>query len=231
MAELFDEPLPNSVVRHHRTFDPLTDYDPLVRFGVKDGLLEGRSAEETMMMRDILIRWTFAHSDLLWRKLEEGISSVVQLDAATKYMRTIERADGEVQQYYCVSPEVLLLFGHVSLATQQVLDGLCSFLNKADHHRFTLDPEFRWLRMLERHSSRSEICFAYSALQQRLRNAKSHIKNYLNSIQEVFTNTMSDERISSVNSTVTSVRSEFLRGDTLSELYKLLARSDYAAGV
>jgi hypothetical protein len=42
---------------------------------------------------------------------------------------------------------------------------------------------------------------------------------------------MEDERISSIDSTVTSVRSEFLRGDTLPQLYKLLARAEYGLAV
>ncbi|KAJ7659112.1 hypothetical protein DFH06DRAFT_941177, partial [Mycena polygramma] len=204
--------------------------DPLVRFGARNGLLRDRSAEETMMLRDILIRWTFAHVDALWSNLEEGIKSVTQLETPTKFMEVFV-SHGESVGYYCIAAHVLLLIGHVSLATQQVLDGLSSFLNKADHHSFVLDPGFRWLLLLEKHNSRSEICYAFVSLQQRLRNASLHIKNDLNRIQELFTKAKSLDRISSVDSTITSVRSEFLRGDTLNELYKILARTDYQAAV
>ncbi|KAJ7707984.1 hypothetical protein B0H16DRAFT_1261045, partial [Mycena metata] len=117
--------------------------------------------------------------------------------------------------------------GHVCLALQQVLDSLALFLNKSDRQRFTLDVNYRFLRMLESHDSRTEVMFAFSTLQSRVQRADVHIKQYLNSIQKIFTGTISSERVPSVNSTLSSVRSDFIRGATLPELYKMLAREDY----
>ncbi|KAJ7179744.1 hypothetical protein C8R46DRAFT_853228, partial [Mycena filopes] len=199
--------------------------DPLVRFGAHEGVIPGRSAEDSIACRDILIRWTYPHVELLWATLEEGMKVVVGLGSATKYIEVYEVVQGA--HMYCLRTDVLLMLGHVCLAIQQIIDGLSTFLDKAEHHYFTVDPQFRFLLLLERHNSRSEICYAFSALLLRINNARSHIKTYLNGLQQIFTDSMLDERYSSVNSTVTSVRSEFLRGDTLLELYKLLARAEY----
>ncbi|KAJ7446731.1 hypothetical protein FB451DRAFT_1054836, partial [Mycena latifolia] len=228
--DLFEEPLHSSVERYHELYDPEStlQYDPLVRFGALDGRLPNRSHEESMALRDVLIRYSFPHLELLWETLSDGIVGLLSLQHPSAFLCSLEREKGQ-PQLFCVSADILVVFGHVCLAVQQVLDGLAQFLNKSDRQRFMLDSRHRFLRLMEGHDSRSEIAFAFLTLQTRLRNADVHIKNYLNSIQQMFTNTISDERISSVDSTVSEVRSEFHRGATLPELYKLLARPEYAA--
>ncbi|KAJ7430924.1 hypothetical protein FB451DRAFT_1198540 [Mycena latifolia] len=230
--ELYDEPLHSSVERYHELYDPesVLQYDPLVRFGALDGRLPNRSSEESIALRDVLIRYTSPHLELIWETLSDGIAGLLTLHHPSAFLRSLEREKGQ-PQLFCISPDILVVFGHICLAVQQVLDGLAQFLNKSDRQRFVLDPRHRFLLLMEGHDSRSEIAFAFLTLQTRLRNADIHIKNYLNSIQQIFTNTISDERISSVDSTVSDVRSEFHRGATLPELYKLLARPDYAAAV
>ncbi|KAJ7458100.1 hypothetical protein FB451DRAFT_1046838, partial [Mycena latifolia] len=230
--ELYNEPLHSSVERYHELYDPesVLQYDPLVRFGALDGRLPNRSSEESIALRDVLIRYTSPHLELIWETLSDGIAGLLTLHHPSMFLRSLEREKGQ-PQLLCISPDILVVFGHICLAVQQVLNGLAQFLNKSDCQRFVLDPRHRFLLLMEGHDSRSEIAFAFLTLQTRLHNADIHIKNYLNSIQQIFTNTISDEQISSVDSTVSDVRSEFHRGATLPELYKLLAHPDYAAAV
>ncbi|KAJ7454118.1 hypothetical protein FB451DRAFT_1408461 [Mycena latifolia] len=131
--DLFEEPLHSSVERYHELYDPEStlQYDPLVRFGALDGRLPNRSHEESMALRDVLIRYSFPHLELLWETLSDGIAGLLSLQHPSAFLRSLEREQGQ-PQLFCVSADILVVFGHVCLAVQQVLDGLAQFLNKSD---------------------------------------------------------------------------------------------------
>ncbi|KAF9544397.1 hypothetical protein CPC08DRAFT_730288, partial [Agrocybe pediades] len=79
---LYDEPIHNSIVRYHESFDPLSDRDPLEEFGAVNGYLPDRPAEEAMMLRDIVIRWTYPHLMCLWQDLPQGVKSFLKARVA-----------------------------------------------------------------------------------------------------------------------------------------------------
>ncbi|KAJ7256418.1 hypothetical protein C8J57DRAFT_1026732, partial [Mycena rebaudengoi] len=190
--------------------------DPLIRFGAVDSKLPDRSMEESIALRDVLIRWTAPHMELHWENLKQGIQDVVALGDPFRFVSELD--EEHMPRSYCISLPALIFIAQVSLAVQQIMDGVSNFLNKAPHHRLMLDPQFRFLRMLERHHSRTEVCHAFIALQTRIYYAGLHISKHLNEIQHALTCMEDDERYSSVNSTITEVRSEFLQGETLTEL-------------
>ncbi|KAJ7256981.1 hypothetical protein C8J57DRAFT_961908, partial [Mycena rebaudengoi] len=199
--------------------------DPLIRFGAVDGKLPHRSMEESIALRDVLIRWTAPHMELQWENLPQGIRDVAALGSPLQFVSELDEV--HTPRLYCISLPALIFLAHICLAVQQIMDGVSDFLNKAQHHRFVLDPQFRFLRMLERHHSRTEVCHAFVALQTRVYHAGAHIRKHLNEIQQALVGTEDDERYSSIDSTITEVRSDFLRGDTLSEMYKLFQRPVY----
>ncbi|KAJ7703612.1 hypothetical protein B0H17DRAFT_869347, partial [Mycena rosella] len=188
------------------------------------------SLKESIALRDVLIRYTSPHLELIWEDLSSGITGLQTLEHPSAYMRSLE-VDESRSPRYCIAPEILVVFGHVCLEVQQVLDGLAEFLNKSHRQQFSLDPHHRFLKLLESHDSRTKIAYAFLTIQTHLRFADIHIKKYLNSIQHLLTNSISDECVSSADSTVTEVRSDFYCGSTLPELYKLFARPGYFATV
>ncbi|KAJ7700803.1 hypothetical protein B0H17DRAFT_1128658 [Mycena rosella] len=199
---LYDKPLYSSVERYHEVYNPhsTSQYDPLIRFRASDGLLPQRSLEESISLCNVLIRYTSPHLELIWEDLSSGITGLQALEHPSAYMRSLE-VDKSRSPRYCIAPEILVVFGHMCLAAQQVLDG------------------------------RTVIAYAFLTIQTRLRFMDIHIKKYLNSIQHLLTNSISDERISSADSTVTEVRSDFYCRSTLPELYKLFARPEHFAAV
>lgn len=58
---IHDEPLVASVSRYSPRYDPLVDNDPLYAYGAEDGILPGRSLNELMLLRDVIVRWTTPH--------------------------------------------------------------------------------------------------------------------------------------------------------------------------
>jgi hypothetical protein len=50
-VEVFDEEIGVSLLKYHPVFDPNCDHDPLTSFGAMDGLLPGKTAEETIVFR------------------------------------------------------------------------------------------------------------------------------------------------------------------------------------
>ncbi|KAJ7812345.1 hypothetical protein B0H13DRAFT_2383291 [Mycena leptocephala] len=73
--ELYDEDIGSSLLKYHPVFDPARDNDPLFEYGAVDGLLPGKTAEETIVLRDVVMHWELPHINLYWERLEDGISS------------------------------------------------------------------------------------------------------------------------------------------------------------
>ncbi|KAF8132691.1 hypothetical protein K438DRAFT_1998422 [Mycena galopus ATCC 62051] len=68
-----DEDVGSSLLRHHTVFDPHLDYDPLLQYRADGGLMPGKTAEETIQLRDVIIRWESPHRNFNWRSLASGI--------------------------------------------------------------------------------------------------------------------------------------------------------------
>jgi hypothetical protein len=53
--ELFDESIGSSLLKYHPIYDPFRDNDLLLDYGLNNGLLPGRTAEETIALRDVVM--------------------------------------------------------------------------------------------------------------------------------------------------------------------------------
>lgn len=56
LIKVWDEPIHASVERFHQAFNPLTDDDPMITLGAVNSVLLGKTAEETVALRDTFIR-------------------------------------------------------------------------------------------------------------------------------------------------------------------------------
>ena len=70
-AHAYEETLLESLARCHHPWSPDEDSDPLIGFGVEEGALPGLTLSQTMLFRDIVIRWTEPHQNLDWQSLED----------------------------------------------------------------------------------------------------------------------------------------------------------------
>jgi hypothetical protein len=77
--EVYDEDLSASVDRYHASFNPLCDEDPLIAFGAVDGVLPGRTAEQSISFCDVIIRWATAHRKWFWDSLPEAIAQLMKI--------------------------------------------------------------------------------------------------------------------------------------------------------
>ncbi|KAF8146253.1 hypothetical protein K438DRAFT_1535626, partial [Mycena galopus ATCC 62051] len=198
--------------------------DPLLSYGAVDGLLPGKTAEETMVLRDIVMRWVQPHINLNWETLDEGILKFNEEKPVKLGLLVFKNQD---QTSYSLGSFLLERFAHLVLAATQILDGLNEFLGNPANKRFQLDPGWKFLRMMELDSSRNIILMTFATLQLRLTNAGRHIHKYLHTVQHMYGQTPPD--LISVMSTRSSVRSEYGLEEPRVELAKLLSHPDYSA--
>ncbi|KAJ7758407.1 hypothetical protein B0H16DRAFT_1252139, partial [Mycena metata] len=224
--EIYNKDLPASIMRYHSRYDPLTDHNPLTSFGANDHVMPGKIVEETAVLRDMLLHLQTAHRKWFWDTLDQAVKALVQIKF-TKYDLMVfgEKTKG-VTVHYCLNHVNLEQFAHVCLAVHQVLEGLYEFMNKSGSARFPLDHEWKLLRLLKENLSRSTILMTCATLQMRLERAMRHVHIYLDSIRRVNTG-QGLNTLSSVDSTRSSVRSDYGRDYPEYELAKLLSRPNY----
>jgi hypothetical protein len=226
VIEVYDEDLSASVARYHATFDPLRDEDPLLAFGAVDGVLPGRTAEQSIAFRDLVIRWATAHRRWFWDSLPEAVAQLMKIKFSPQDLVVVRGEDGEEGTEYALNMLHLEQISQIALAVHQVLEGLYDFLGKVGNSRFPLDPGWKILRLLEDNISQPTLLTACSTLQFRLERATQRIDVFLNSVKLVLGMEALDS-MSSVDSTQSSVRSEFGRDIPSYELAKLVAHPDY----
>jgi hypothetical protein len=124
--DLFDEEIGASLLKFHPVYDPMRDNDPLQDYGAVDGLLPGKTTEETISLRDIIMRWEFPHIHLYWERLEEGIA--LFKDEKPKYedLLIYQSDKGPV---YSLGSFYLERFAQFVLTAKQILDSLGDFLD------------------------------------------------------------------------------------------------------
>ncbi|KAJ7503819.1 hypothetical protein B0H11DRAFT_1710594, partial [Mycena galericulata] len=204
----------------------MKDDDPLLEYGVVDGLLPGKTAEETMAFRDVIIRCTTVHRLYFWVTLEEAIEEFSTIKVSVSDLWAYGTEDADNMPVYSLGKYLLERMGHIVLALTQVLEGIFEFIKRPHRDRFLVDPEWKLLRLMEENFSPSTIILTFATMQFRLTKAMKHAALHLNSIKRVFGLEALD-LVSSVDSTRSSVRSEFGRDEPVIELAKLLARPDY----
>ncbi|KAF8193233.1 hypothetical protein K438DRAFT_2132943, partial [Mycena galopus ATCC 62051] len=223
-SDIRDEGLSASLQKFHPVYDPLRDDDPLLSYGAVDGLLPGKTAEETMVLRDIIMRWVQPHINLNWETLEEGIQKFKE-EKPSKHSLLVFKHHERIT--YSIGSFLLERFAHLVLAASQILEGLNEFLGNPPKKCFLLDPEWKFLRTMELDTSRTVILMAFATLQLRLSNTGLHIRKFLQTVQRMYGQVPPD--LVSVLSTRSSVRSEFGQEAPRVELAKLLSRPDYGA--
>ncbi|KAJ6455553.1 hypothetical protein DFH09DRAFT_864427, partial [Mycena vulgaris] len=197
--------------------------DPLLPYGAVDGVLPGKTTEETMMLRDVVMRWSLPHRSWYWNLLQQGVTDSSKIKITYEDLVSYKTAGSVL---YSLNAFHLEQLAQLALAVHQILNGLYDFLGKTGSARFPFDPEWKLLRLMEENLSRSAILMAASTMQLRLERAVQHIRVHLNSIKRVYGQEGLDT-LSSVDSTRSSVRSEFGQEEPSTELGKLLARPDY----
>jgi hypothetical protein len=145
--ELFDESIGSSLLKYHPIYDPFRDNDPLLDYGSNNGLLPGRTAEETIALQDVVMRWELPHINLYWEKLEEGIA--VFSTEKPKYEDLLIYQTPQGGPVYSLGSFLLERFAQIILASKQILDGLNEFLEHSSRKRFELDPGWQLLRLME----------------------------------------------------------------------------------
>ncbi|KAJ7068937.1 hypothetical protein B0H15DRAFT_738642, partial [Mycena belliarum] len=199
--------------------------DPLLEFGAVDGMMPGKSAELTMQLRDVVMRYSLPHHNFYWNQLSQGISDMAKIKVSREDL--VARQVGPTV-VYMLNEFHLEQFAQLSLAVHQILNGLDDFRGKTGNQRFPFDPEWKILRLMEENLSRSAILMTCSTLQLRLERALQRISISLNAVKRVYGREGLDS-LSSMESTRDSVRSDFGQDEGKVELAKLLARPDYAA--
>jgi hypothetical protein len=126
-VEVFDEEIGDSLLKYHPVYDPNCDHDPLTSYGAVDGLLPGKTTEETIAFRDIVMCWELPHINLYWETLDEGITSFGEQKPAHEHLLAYQTDKGLV---YSLGSFLLEQFTQLVLAVKQVLDGLNDFLGQ-----------------------------------------------------------------------------------------------------
>ncbi|KAJ7622401.1 hypothetical protein FB45DRAFT_1032067 [Roridomyces roridus] len=80
-----NEPLAVSVERLHGSYDPAdtAQDDPLLIFGAVDGVLPGYAPNQTLLLRDVVIRYGSEQRNFLWDNVSSAVIAVNQYDASS----------------------------------------------------------------------------------------------------------------------------------------------------
>ncbi|KAG6914322.1 hypothetical protein DXG01_001092 [Tephrocybe rancida] len=154
-----EEPLCASVARYHPPFDPLVDDDPLLQFGAVDGILLGKTSEESIELWDVVIRWTQPHLGLIWATLPEAIEDMIQHPPQKNQLQHYFDSTGgmEPSRFYAASPQILYEVGQIILAVTQILDRMNHFVKGKKAHAYKLDLGFCNLRLMGRSKVAGEV--------------------------------------------------------------------------
>ncbi|KAF9549473.1 hypothetical protein CPC08DRAFT_595857, partial [Agrocybe pediades] len=199
--------------------------DPLKEFGAVEGLLPDRPPEEAMLLRDIVIRWTYPHLMCLWESLPQGVELFLKTSVTVSELIAYDLSDDST--CYGLPKERLNEFAQLVLALSQILTTFAEFFYRGKKSAFSLDPNFSLLRLLAWHSKPYEISLTIPVLQRRCEIAVIHIKKYFNKIRSIFTDDERAESIASYNSSTPTERSRLAHLSPRSVLIHLAARDDY----
>ncbi|KAG6912410.1 hypothetical protein DXG01_014827, partial [Tephrocybe rancida] len=118
-------------------FDPLIDYDPLLAYGAIDGVLPGKTGEESIELRDAIIRWTPSLGTSM-ASLPEAIEDMQKHPPLESQLQTYYYNAGangeEATLFYTASPQVLHEAGQVLLAVTQILETMNRFAKGKKTH-------------------------------------------------------------------------------------------------
>lgn len=222
--QFLDEPIHSSVAKYCTPFDPLIDFDPLFEYGAVDCVMPGRTQEEAVLLRDILIRWTGAHKMCYW----EDLPSAVQAFATTSvgYSDILSRSVNEELTFYSLHREHLLEIAHIVLALTQILRAFADYFFQSRDCALAVDPNFHLLRTLAWHDSSSHILLMIPVLQKRCKVAVAQIYKFLNQLKSAFLPFEEAHSVSSYDSSTQSERALYLGRSPKATLAAFSARDN-----
>ncbi|KJA21720.1 hypothetical protein HYPSUDRAFT_140150, partial [Hypholoma sublateritium FD-334 SS-4] len=223
---IYDEPLRQAVERCHVPWDPYgNEVNPLIELGANEGLLPGRPAEETLLIRDIVVRWTKPDLDCTWDNLQEAAENLethVLTDADFRVYKKDEH------RYYSMRIQIEET-AKIVIALSQVLQGLSDYFFAEGTRSFSLDPYYKFTKLLAWHNNLDEMKATWIVLMKRVRLAVKHIKRYFNKLRAVLSDLGDAYSDSSYNSTTPTEQEAVARASPRTALKAYLTRDDYAA--
>ena len=198
-TRLYDEPLHTSVQNYCFPFNPLIHLDPLFEYGAVNGKLPGRSQEETITVRDILLRWTSMHKETIWDDLPSELESLQRAEISRSDIVSFRTPDD--QPYFLLIPLKLLEVGHLVLALSQIMKGLVEFLYHPEYNAPSVDPGFAVVRTLGMSEQPEGIILAWKILKNRCGKAHKKIMQFFNELKVMFLDPADTFSVSSYEST------------------------------
>ncbi|KAF9541395.1 hypothetical protein CPC08DRAFT_605757, partial [Agrocybe pediades] len=180
------------------------DRDPLEEFGAINGLLPDRPPEEAMMLRDIVIRWTYPHLDCLWESLPQAVNSFLKARVTITELVAYDLSD---DTFYGLPKGRLNEIAQILLALNQILASFAEFFYRGKKSAFTADANFSLLKLLAWHPKPSELALTIPVVQRRCEMAVIHITKYFNKIRSIFADDDRADSVTSYNSSTPSERS------------------------
>ncbi|PPQ83356.1 hypothetical protein CVT26_015166, partial [Gymnopilus dilepis] len=221
-----NETLRSSIEHFIGSFNPDTDYDPLIEYGVDKGTLPDRSPEETAILRDVLLRWTRPHVECIWTDLSLHIENPATFKVTAEDVVSYRNYDGIT--LYSILPERLYGIGHMVLALTQILHEMAEHSWQSSSAAFTVDPHYRLVRSLAGQPTKERILLTAPVLRERCVNAVNHIRKYLNKLKHMFLNRAEAFSVSSYDSSTPTERLALLERSPSSLLVSLVARDNMA---
>ncbi|KAF9018491.1 hypothetical protein BDZ89DRAFT_925539, partial [Hymenopellis radicata] len=200
--------------------------DPLTSFGGVDGVLPGRNKEESLWIRELIIRISYPHTGNFWRNLPEGIEEVLGALVTREDLRRISNAaDPHAIPGWGLATEFLELYAHVALALTQCLDAFHAFL-WVEKPGFQLDPGWKLIRAMEICQSAPRLLITIGVWKERLRNGQLRLERYLLALRGIW---ITDERVRfpELASTISEIRTHEGSGSGATEVGKYLQRPEY----
>ncbi|PBK83788.1 hypothetical protein ARMGADRAFT_1037612 [Armillaria gallica] len=131
------------VEKYHQQWDSyLYDEDPLRIFRAVDGSLPNTMTEETMQLRDIIIRLYLPNKEAPWKRLPDAVDDLLETPI-TKDSLVKEVRVGQI--WYELKMPHIHMWGHVLLAVEQVLEDFADFLWRKSSAAYKIDPCFQFL--------------------------------------------------------------------------------------
>ncbi|KAJ7762770.1 hypothetical protein DFH07DRAFT_771000 [Mycena maculata] len=192
---------------HHPAYDPKTDDNPLLPYGAEDSVLPGKTPEESIALHDVVMRWSLPHRTWHWNDLKEGVT--LFYEPRVSHADLIVYLTDTGVKVYSLRKFHLGRIAQLTPAVHQVLYGIYEFCETLKSRPFEIDPH---------------------CLQFRLYQSMKHAKKNLNTIKMVYGQNRLDI-VSSVDSTLSSVRSNFRKAMPSVELGKIIVRPDYGGQI
>ena len=214
------------MTRCHHPWDPMDEEDdPLLEYGADDGKLPGLTLEQTMPIRDIVLRWTALHQFMVWKSLEDytNILCGLSLEETSVQLRVLE-----ADSYYSLNTTLLLHVYEVDLGISQILEAIDLLLARSPRKAFHLDKGYMILKQLARGIDEDFIHIAFCTLQSRCKGAINHVRQSLNALRAAFNHYSDAYSTKSYNSTFSDIRSEYGQLNPHLEVTRHLMREDYS---